>query len=88
MNSEDVRLAEQILLAHIVDADLLAFFRRQVLAPGEDFHPERLSDFRRAGAELAQPEDAERQRLEIQADRRLPRRPGLHPRVLVADAPG
>src|SRR5262249_25414873 len=88
VNGEDVRLAKKILLARVADADFLALVRRQVLAPGDDFHAERLSDFCRAGAELAQPEDAERQAFEVQPDRRLPRRAGLHPRVLVADAPG
>src|SRR5262249_2645932 len=66
----------------------LAFLGRQVLAPGDDLHPERLGNFGGAGAELAEAEDAERQAFEVHADRGLPRHASLHPRVLVADAPG
>ena len=61
MNGDEIRLAEQVLLADVVDARLLAFLRREVLAPGDDLHAERLGDLGGAGAELAEAEDAEGQ---------------------------
>src|SRR5262245_12827848 len=84
----EIGLAEKLLLAHVVDADLLALLRCQILAPGNDFHPERLGDLSGARAELAEAEDAEGQTLQIHADRRLPRHAGLHPRILVTDMTG
>src|SRR5262245_14939868 len=88
VDGDEVRLAEQLLLAHVTDTGLLALLRRQVLAPGDDPHAERLRDLGRAGAELAEAENAEGQAFEIKADRGLPRHAGLHSRVLVADATG
>src|SRR6516165_1053552 len=88
MNGDEVGLAEKLLLARVVDADLLALLRCQILAPGDDLHPERLGDLGGARAELAEAEDAEGQTLQIHADRGLPRHAGLHPRVLVADVTG
>ena len=88
MNGDEIGLAEKLLLTHVVDPDLLALLRRQILAPGDDLHPERLGDLGGARAELAEAEDAQGQALEVHADRRLPRHARLHPRVLVADATG
>ena len=81
-------LPEQVLLAHVVDAGLLALLRGEVLAPGDDLHAERLGDGGGADAELAEAEHAEREAVEVDADGGLPRLAGLHARVLVADAPG
>src|SRR4051794_11489134 len=88
VNGDEVGLPEQVVFAHIVDPDLLALLRRQVLAPGDHLHSERLGDLGGAGAELAEAQYAQRHAVEIHADRGLPWHAGLHPRVLVADAPG
>ena len=66
VNGDEVGLAEQVLLAHVVDAGFLALLRRQVLAPGDHLHAERLGDAGGAGAELAEAEDAERQAVEVE----------------------
>src|SRR6266404_2771503 len=44
MDGHDVGLAQQVLLGGIVDTRLLAFFRREIRAPGDHFHAERLGD--------------------------------------------
>ena len=85
---DEVGLAEQIVLAHIADAGLLAFLRRQVLAPGNHLHAEGLSDGRGAGAELAEAKNAQGHAFEIGADGGLPLGAGVQPRVLVADMAG
>ena len=72
VDGDEVGLPEQVLLAHVVDADLLALLGREVLAPGDDLHAERLADLGGAGAELAEAEDAERHALEVGPDRGLP----------------
>src|SRR6266508_4632857 len=83
VDADEIRLPEQVLLAHVVDARLLALLGREVRAPGNDFHAERLADRRSAGAELAEAEDAERGALELRADGALPGLTGLEARVLV-----
>ncbi len=88
VDGDEIRLPEQILLAHIPDTGLLALLGGEVLAPGDHLHPERLRDLGDALPELAQAEHAERQSFEVEADGRLPAHARLHARVLVADAPG
>ncbi len=88
MDGDDIGLPKEVLLAGIGDACLLAFFRREILAPGDDFHPKGLGNPGGASAKFAEAQNAERQALEIESDCRLPGYPGLHSRVLVADAAG
>ena len=87
VDGDEVRLAEQIVLADIADAGCLAFLRRQVLAPGDDLHAERLGDVGGSRAELAEAEDAKRHAVEIGADGGLPGGAGVQPRILVTDVP-
>ena len=54
---------------------LLAFLRREVLAPGQDLHAECLGDPRDPGAELAEPDHAQRLALEVVPDGGLPHSP-------------
>ena len=81
-------VAEQIVLRDVFDADLLAALGREVLAPGDHLHAERLADAGRARAELAEAEQAERLALDVDAERDLPGLAGLHPGVLPADPAG
>src|SRR5262245_33326030 len=88
MDADEVRLPEQVLLADVVDARLLALLGREVLAPGDRLHAERLADHGGAGAELAEAEDAERGALELRPDGALPGLAGLEAGILVADMAG
>ena len=88
MNGEDVGVAEQVVLRNVVDARLLRLVRRQVRAPGDDPHAERLGDGCDALAELAEAQRAERLAFHIVSHGDLPRRPGFHAGVLEADAAG
>ena len=88
VDGDEVGLAEQVVLGDVADASLLAFLRREVLAPGDHLHAERLGDVGGTGAELAEPEHAERHAFEVGPDGRLPHCAGVQPRVLVADVAG
>src|SRR5437016_10928710 len=59
MNAEHVRTGEQFILRHIKHARLCRPFPRQVLAPADDLHAERLADRGDARADLAHAEQAE-----------------------------
>src|SRR5262249_56470517 len=85
VDADEVRLAEEVLLAHIVDPRLLALLRREVGTPGVDLHAERLADHGGAGPELAEAEDAEGGALELRPDGLLPGLTRLEPRVLITD---
>src|SRR5262245_57714215 len=88
MDADEIGLPEQVLLAGIVDARLLALLWREVLAPGDRLHAERLADHGGAGAKLAEPEDAQRRALELRPDGALPGLAGFETGVLVADMAG
>ena len=88
MHRDDVGVAEQVVLGDVFGADLLASLRRQILAPGDHLHAERLADTGGPRAELAEPEHAECLAFDVHAERVLPRHAGFHPRVLPADPAG
>src|SRR5262245_66205706 len=88
MDADEVCLPEQVLLADVVDARLLALLGREVLAPGDRLHAERLADHGRAGAKFAEAEHAERGALELRPDSALPGLAGLKAGILVADMAG
>ena len=73
VDGDDVGVAEQVLLGGVVDARLLALLSRQVRAPRDHLHAERLGDAGDAQAELAEPDDAERLALDVGPERDLPR---------------
>src|SRR5215217_1867164 len=79
VDRQHVRALEQLVARHRLDAGLGGRLRREVLAPRDHVHLERLRDARDAPAELPQPEDAERAARQLGADRALP--------AAVADAP-
>ena len=87
MDGDEIRAAEKLVLARILGSRFAAFLRREILAPRQHLHPERLRNAGSAGAELAQPENPERQSFEVKPNRALPGHAGLHARILVADAP-
>src|SRR3954471_22497566 len=88
MDGDEIGLPQQVLLAAgKVDAHFAALVRGQVLAPRGDLHAERLGDVRDAGAQLAEPDDAERLALEVEADRALPQLARLHARILMPNPP-
>ena len=88
MDGDDVGGGEQFLLGGVADADFLAFLGRQVRAPGDHVHAERLRQLRHLGAELAEAEHAERPALDLHADEFLQGFAGMHARVLAADIAG
>src|SRR5262249_58622842 len=72
VDADEIGLPEQVLLADIVDARLLALLGRQVLAPGDRLHAEGLADHGGAGAQPAEAKDAQRRALELRPQRALP----------------
>ena len=58
MDGEKIRAAEQIVAADILHADLLASLRREVLAPGDHVHPQRLADLAMRQPSLPSPSSA------------------------------
>ena len=86
VDADDVGLPEQVFLGRrIAEAGLVGALLRDVLAPDRDLHAEGLADLAHAGAELAEPDDAEVHPLDVRAERGLPWRAGLELVVLVAD---
>src|SRR4029078_3014572 len=85
MDGDEIRVAEKVLFRDVVRAGGLGLFFGQVLTPGDGLHAKSLPARRRALAELAETEDAEREALEVSPDRRLPGRAGFQPGVLEAD---
>ena len=59
----------------------------EVLAPGDHLHAEGGADLADLGAEIAEPEDAERLALQIEAERGLPAAAGPHGVELLAQMP-
>src|SRR6516162_8649638 len=88
MNGDEIGLPKKLILLRILDADCLALLRGEILAPCHHLHPECLRDAGRAGAELAKPNDAEREAFEVEPYGALPGSPGLQAGILIADAPG
>src|SRR3984893_4777831 len=86
MDGDEIRAAEKLVLARIFGPRFAAFFRCEILAPRQHLHSERLRNAGSAGAELAQPENPERQSFEVKPDGALPGHAGLHARILVSDA--
>src|SRR6202048_2154615 len=87
MDGDEIRAAEKLVLARILCPRFAAFLRCEILAPRQHLHSERLRNAGSAGAELAQPENPERQSFEVKPDGALPGYAGLHARILVSDAP-
>ena len=88
MDGDDVGGGQQLFLAGVADAGFLAFLRRQVRAPGDHVHAKGLPELGDLGAELAEPNDAERAALDLVAEQALPGHAGMHARVLAADIAG
>ena len=83
MDADDVGLPQQVFLAsRVFDARGLRPLRGDVLAPGHDLHAERPADLGDAQAELAEPDNAEVEAFDIEADHALPQRAALEAGVL------
>ena len=88
MDADDVRAAEQLVLVDALGAPLLGALGRQVLAPGDRLHADGGADLGDLGAEIAEPDDAERAPVEIEADGGLPAAAGAHGVELLAQVAG
>src|SRR5262245_35257925 len=60
VDRQEVGVPEQVVLRDVFDTDLLAALGREILAPGDALHAERLADAGRPRAELAEAEKAQR----------------------------
>ena len=88
MDGDDVGGREQLFLAGVANADLLALLRRQIRAPGDHVHAEGLRQPGYFGAELAEADHPECPALDLHADEFLQGLAGMHAGVFAADIAG
>ena len=87
VDGDDVGVGEQLILGRIGHACGGAGLRRQVLAPCDHIHAERLGNCRDFLAELAETDDAKRHAFDILSHGGLPQLARMHARILEADFP-
>src|SRR5688572_23766615 len=85
MDRYDIRAAEQLVLLDPLGATLRRLLGREVLAPGDHLHTHGGADPAHLGAQVAEPEDAERPPLQIEAQRGLPATAGPHGLELLSE---
>ena len=84
VDGDDVGAAEEIMLSDPLDAELRRPFRRQVLAPGDDVHGERLGDGGHLGADVPEADEA-KGLVRKRAAKGVVPAPGAKGRVLLRD---
>ena len=72
MDGDEIGAREQLVLGYPPRPDLGRARLGQVLAPGQEVHAERLAEARDLGADVAEPDDAERGAMQIAPDPDLP----------------
>jgi hypothetical protein len=72
MDRDDIGHPEQLVLRDERGADFSPPLGREILAPGDDLHPESVADLRHRTADVAETQEPERPPGHVIADRPLP----------------